>query len=116
VKTMTIEALPDILFEGFSCQAKDPIAPRFRVGDSVLVKLAHPEGYTRAPRYVRGRRGTIDRDHGTYVFADTVGRLEGDHPQHVYSVRFAARELWGPQVSERDTLCIDLYDDHLERA
>ena len=36
--------------------------------------------------------------------------------QHVYGVRFTARELWGPQTSTRDTLQIDLFDDYLDLA
>jgi hypothetical protein len=31
-------------------------------------------------------------------------------------VRFTARELWGEAVSARDTVCIDLWDDHLVPA
>ena len=113
---MTAAKAREVLREGLSCHAKKPVAPRFRVGDHVVVKRDHPEAYTRAPRYVRGRRGVIDRDHGAFVFADTVGRLCGEHPQHVYSVRFTAQELWGRRANERDTLYVDLYDDHLERA
>jgi len=29
-------------------------------------------------------------------------------------VRFTARELWGPEASERDTLRLDLWDDYLD--
>jgi nitrile hydratase len=38
----------------------------------------------------------------------------GEQPQHVYSVRFTARELWGAAASARDTVYINLWDDHLE--
>jgi nitrile hydratase len=34
----------------------------------------------------------------------------------VYTVSFAARELWGPQASAHDTLRIDMFDDYLEPA
>jgi nitrile hydratase len=37
-------------------------------------------------------------------------------PQHCYSVRFAARELWGPAASPRDAVYLDLWDDHLDPA
>jgi hypothetical protein len=40
----------------------------------------------------------------------------GNKPQHVYSVRFTARELWGQQAMERDTLRLDLFDDYLDLA
>jgi nitrile hydratase len=37
-------------------------------------------------------------------------------PQHCYSVRFAARELWGASASARDSVYVDLWDDHLDPA
>src|SRR5207249_2987770 len=40
----------------------------------------------------------------------------GKKPQHLYSVRFAARELWGPDASPGDAVYVDLWDDHLDPA
>jgi hypothetical protein len=34
----------------------------------------------------------------------------------VYSVRFEARELWGPDASPIDTVYVDLWDDYLDAA
>jgi nitrile hydratase len=76
----------------------------------------HPTGHTRLPRYARGKLGTIVRDQGVYVFPDTNAHFLGEKPQHVYSVRFAARELWGEQASPRDAVYVDMWDDYLERA
>jgi nitrile hydratase len=67
-------------------------------------------------RYARGKVGTIERDQGVFVFPDTNAHFQGEKPQHVYSVRFAARELWGEQSSPRDAVYIDLWDDYLEPA
>ncbi len=91
-------------------------APRFKVGQHVRARNLHPTGHTRLPRYTRGKRGTIERDHGVYVFPDTNAHALGEKPQHVYSVRFAARELWGEQASPRDAVHVDLWDDYLEPA
>jgi len=55
-------------------------------------------------------------DHGVYVFPDTNAGSLGEKPQHLYSVRFAARELWGEQASSPDAVYIDLWDDYLECA
>ncbi|MDP7603105.1 MAG: nitrile hydratase subunit beta, partial [Alphaproteobacteria bacterium] len=41
---------------------------------------------------------------------------QGDRPQHIYSVRFSARDLWGPETPAKDSLNIDLWDDYLEPA
>lgn len=90
--------------------------PLFQAGQRVRARNLHPTGHTRLPRYVRGRLGTVDRDHGVFVFPDTNARFVGEKPQHVYSVRFAARELWGDQASPRDSVYVDLWDDYLEPA
>ena len=94
----------------------DPVAPKFRVDQAVVARNIHPTGHTRVPRYVRGRRGVIAIDHGVFIFPDSHAAGEGKKPQHVYTVQFTARELWGPQASPRDTVCVDLWDDYLEPA
>ena len=46
-----------------------------------------------------------------------TGRTLVDHKaQHCYSVRFSARELWGPTAAERDTLRVDVFDDYMDLA
>ncbi len=88
----------------------------FKAGDAVRAKRLNPQGHTRLPRYARGRQGVIARDYGIFVFPDTNAHYLGEHPQHLYSVRFAARELWGGEASPRDSVYIDLWDSYLERA
>ncbi|MGH8597008.1 MAG: SH3-like domain-containing protein, partial [Gammaproteobacteria bacterium] len=71
---------------------------------------------TRMPRYIRGKCGIIERDHGLFVFPDTYATGQGKKSQHVYSVRFGARELWGPQGGANDELLVDVWDDYVVRA
>jgi nitrile hydratase beta subunit len=92
------------------------VAPQFKVSQRVRARNLNPNGHTRLPRYARGKMGTIIRDHGVFVFPDTNAEFQGDKPQHVYSVRFTARELWGEQASPRDAVYLDLWDDYLEPA
>ena len=93
----------------------DPsIPPKFHLGDRVRALNIHPTGHTRLPRYVRGKSGVIDRDHGVYAFPDTNSKYEGEKRQHVYSVRFAAQELWGSRAFQNDSVYVDLWDDYLE--
>ncbi|MBI1791286.1 MAG: nitrile hydratase subunit beta [Acidobacteria bacterium] len=95
----------------------DPsVAPLFQAGQRVRARNIHPTGHTRLPRYARGKTGQIARDHGVYAFPDTNAQYRGEKRQHVYSVRFAARELWGENASPRDAVYIDMWDDYLERA
>jgi nitrile hydratase len=91
-------------------------APRFRAGQGVIARNIHPSGHTRLPRYARGRRGVIDRDYGVFIFPDTNAMTRDRRPQHLYGVRFSARELWGPSASTRDSVYVNLWDDHLDRA
>lgn len=95
-------------------QAKPRLRARFKEGDRVRVRSDHPLGHTRSPRYVRGKSGVVRRDYGIYVFPDTNAHRAGENRQHVYSVEFTARELWGR--NDRERLMIDLWEDYLERG
>jgi nitrile hydratase beta subunit len=97
-----------------AARCDDPVAPKFKKGDPVTARNMHPLGHTRLPRYVRGRRGVVDRDHGVFIFPDTHAADGTRKPQHVYSVRFPARELWGPEAAARDAVYVDLWDDYLD--
>jgi nitrile hydratase beta subunit len=93
-----------------------PVPPRFQTGQLVRARNINPVTHTRLPRYARGKSGTIARDHGIFVFADTSVYSLGEKPQHLYSVRFSARELWGEQAAPQDAVYLDLYDDYLDDA
>jgi len=93
---------------------KTAVAPRYATGQKVRARNLHPVGHTRLPRYARGRTGVIERDRGVQAFPDTSVYGRGENPQHVYSVRFAARELWGGAASPLDAVYLDLWEDYLE--
>ena len=85
-------------------------------GQKVRARNTHPAGHTRLPRYVRGHVGSVELNRGVQAFPDTNVYGRGKNPQHVYSVRFAARELWGEEASSSDSVYLDLWDDYLEPA
>jgi nitrile hydratase len=99
-----------------TARLENRVEPRFEVGQEVRTRNRNPVGHTRLPRYVRGRQGTIDRDHGVFIFPDTHAVNGDTSPQHVYSVRFSARELWGPEAGARESVYVDLWDDYLDPA
>lgn len=92
------------------------VAPRFAVGDAVRGRNIHPATHTRMPRYTRGRQGIVERDRGVFDLPDNTELGLDPRPQHVYLVRFTARELWGDEVPAQDSLYIDLWEDYLEPA
>jgi nitrile hydratase subunit beta len=116
VPPLTIDKAAALVANGIPASRDVPAVPRFQVGQRVRARNMHPAGHTRLPRYTRGKLGTIDRDHGVYVFPDSNAHFLGEKPQHVYSVRFAARELWGRQASPHDGVYVDMWDDYLEPA
>lgn len=113
---LTAAEVPAMIAGGYAASRDVPVTPRFRTGQRVRARNIHPLGHTRLPRYARGKLGTIDRDHGVFVFPDTDEHHLGEKPQHVYSVRFAARELWGGQAAPHDAVYLDMWDDYLEPA
>lgn len=116
VPVLNAEAAAVRLDRGVPSSIDPSIPPLFKAGQRVRARNIHPLGHTRLPRYVRGKVGTIERDHGVYDFPDTNAHLQGTMRQHVYAVRFTARELWGEHASAKDTVCVDLWDHYLENA
>jgi nitrile hydratase beta subunit len=101
---------------GFPSTKSVVVTAKFHIGDPVRARNINTTGHTRLPRYARGKQGTIARDHGVFVFNDSLVQGLGEKPQHLYSVSFAARELWGPAAPANDSVHLDLWDDHLEPA
>jgi nitrile hydratase beta subunit len=95
---------------------REAAAPVFAEGDAVRARTLNPHGHTRLPRYVRGRQGMIVARRGALVFPDSHAHGKGEDPRPLYTVRFAARELWGEAAHPRDSVCLDLWEPYLERA
>jgi nitrile hydratase len=108
--------VPAILAKGSPAGRASDRPPAFTLGQQVRVKNLHPKGHTRMPRYCRGHVGTVVRDHGAQVFPDSNARFAGEDPRRCYAVRFAARELWGPEASDLDSVVVDLWEPYLEQA
>ena len=104
-----------LVFSGSPASRDDPsYRPRFDVGATVRALNTNTTGHTRLPRYVRGRKGTIDRIHGNHVLPDASAKGQ-DVAEPLYSVAFTHSELWGSNGACRDTLYIDLWESYLER-
>jgi nitrile hydratase len=112
----TPEQVVQFLRQEQSGQLNVEAPARFAAGDEVVVKNDHPAGHTRVPRYVRGHRGVILRDHGVHAFEDVVAPGTHVGPQHLYTVSFTAPELWGSRGHARDRVHVELWEIHLERA
>ena len=103
---------------GGDAQPDSEVSPRFRPEQRVRARNLQPRGHIRLPRYTRGKRGIVVRNHGVFALQDTDanGQPLSDVPEHVYAVRFAASELWGDSASARDAVYVDLWERYLEPA
>ena len=113
---LTADKVMPAILNGGPTQRESAAKPRFAAGQAVRARCFNPTGHTRLPRYVRGRLGTIERDHGAHVFPDSNAKLQGEKPQLLYTVRFAARELWGEAANPADAVYLDLWEDYLDAA
>ena len=89
------------------------MADRFAPGDRVRTSRHDPPHHTRLPRYVRGAVGTVVEPQGAHPLPDDRSRGLPSAPQPVYTVRFAARQLFGE--GDHD-VTVDVWECHLEDA
>lgn len=114
---ITFEEMAAAIEGGASTRRPDAdVPPGFKLGDKVRVKNEHPAHHTRATRYSRGKVGRIVMAHGIFVYPDTNSEWQGENPQHVYTVCFSARDIWGDEAKDGDSLCLDLWEPYLEPA
>lgn len=91
-----------------------PHKAHFAVGAPVRVRDVHPRGHTRAPRYVRGKRGVIVHVAPKFGFPDTSAHGLPAREEHTYHVRFEASELWGSAAEQDEAIIVDLWASYLE--
>jgi nitrile hydratase len=90
---------------------------RFALGQRVHTRAELPQHHTRLPGYARGKRGVIERLHGSHIFADTHARGLGEQPQWLYTVAFDERELWGETTTpQHSRVSVDVWESYLEPA
>ncbi len=108
-------ALRELIEHGASNARPVPRRPRFEPGDRVRGRRFPEARHVRIPGYAQGKVGTVHVVHEAFVFPDTNLRNEGENPEHVYAVRFRARDLW-PDADDRATVLVDLWESYLDPA
>jgi nitrile hydratase len=93
--------------------AERDVPRRFRPGDAVVVRNTHPRGHTRAPRYIRGKRGIVVHHYGARLLPDAHAHGGREVYEPLYAVRFSAREVWGQDYPANDTIHVDLWESYL---
>ena len=91
-------------------------AARFKVGDSVRIRVGVPPTHFRTPEYVQGKQGKIDTLWGAFPNPESLAYGgDGLPAQPLYQVEFAQTDLWHDyKGSASDKLLIDIYEHWLE--
>lgn len=83
---------------------------RVRVSDRM------PIGHVRAPAYLRGRTGTVERVLGPFPDPERLAYGQPAPLRQLYRVRFTMAEVWGDAAEQpQDTVDAEIYDHWLER-
>ena len=92
------------------------MAPRFKRGDRIQVRMADPPGHIRTPFYVRGKPGWIERCYGAFRNPEELAYgKEGLPKRPLYQVGFRQVDIWGSDRAPfADTVYADIYDHWLE--
>jgi nitrile hydratase beta subunit len=107
--------VPAVLAKGASTERPATTEARFKLGDAVRMFAGEVPHHTRLPRYVRGKRGVIERVHRAHVFADAHATGRGEQPHWLYTVVFDAHDLW-PDAARGVRVSVDAWEPYMERA
>jgi len=85
----------------------------FAPGDRVRVRDVEPVGQAHLPLFVRGKAGIVERRMPSRAL---TADADSGREEPVYSVRFAAREIWGPDAPAKDSVNFSIWRGYLARA
>ena len=86
------------------------------MAERVRVKALMPPGHVRAPFYLRGKTGMIERSLGAFRNPEQLAYGLKAERKILHRVRFTMAELWGDAVENpADTVDAEIYDHWLER-
>ncbi len=120
-RRLAAEKVVPVLRSGGPSSRPVDTAPRFAIGARVTThpiacNQAISGGHTRLPAYAAGKTGKVVLHHGGHVLPDSNAHFGGEAPEHLYTVSFAAVDLWQHAESPADEVCLDLWDSYLTPA
>jgi nitrile hydratase len=120
-RLLTAEKVAPALARGSPYTRASTVAAAFLPGDRVRTRLPArntlvPGGHTRLPAYAAGHVGTVILAHGAHVLPDANAHGLGECPEPLYTVAFAAADLWGAAEAPGDEVTLDLWQSYLAPA
>lgn len=84
-------------------------------GQRVRVARMMPPGHVRAPAYLRGKTGVIERRLGAFGNPEKLAYGLPAEPRELFRVRFSMAEVWGAETGHPDdTIDAEIYEHWLE--
>lgn len=119
-KALKAENVAPSLAKGGPADRPVSVAAAFAPGDRVRTRrparnALSDGGHTRQPAYTAGAVGTVVLHHGAHVLPDAHAHGQGEAPEHLYAVAFAASELWGDADHPGDEVMADMWQSYLEK-
>ncbi|TWH41892.1 nitrile hydratase [Rhodococcus rhodochrous J38] len=112
-----VAALTTLIAEGDDYRRPVTREAAYAIGDKVVVRAdASPNTHTRRAGYIRGRTGEVVAAHGGYIYPDTNAVGAGEQPEHLYTVKFSASELWGDTAEHQGANYFDVWEPYLQPA
>ena len=109
------ESVGEKLRRGGPTEMETDSSPVYQTGDWVRVRRLNPKSHIRAPRYIHGCRGRIRSHYGAHILPDEHACSGKKVASHLYSIEFAAEELWGPADCEpRSPVFVDVFEPYIE--
>lgn len=112
--------VPALLARGSPYNRSGP-TPTFNIGDMVKTRATAENihfkgGHIRLPAYATDKIGRVVLSHGSHVFPDTNAHGLGEAPEPLYTVAFAAADLWDEPENPCDEVRLDLWQSYLDRT
>lgn len=87
------------------------------MAERVRVKTMMPPGHVRAPAYLRGKEGVIERELGAFSNPEQLAYGLKAEKQPLFRVRFTMAEVWGERAERPDdTVDAEIYGHWLEKV
>jgi nitrile hydratase len=87
------------------------------MAERVRVRSLTPPGHVRAPWYLRGKEGVIERPLGAFANPEQLAYGLQAEQKPLYRVRFTMAEIWGEGAENPDdTVDAEIYGHWLERV
>lgn len=103
----------EYLREGDSPKCVVDVSPKFKVGDTVVVKDPPQSEHTKLPGYLRNKKGTIDVVYdGAYNYFCPTGDGVGA-PMPIYCVRFDSHDIWNDLTEPNTFVYADIYETYV---